>query len=368
MPVIYRIAVVACLWTALSAVAPPVDQAPPELERGPIASIERSTDVAWLERVTASSALARAASFIGTSKSLRVAAFARLGAIGTPESLAAIARVEREMAEAPLTPSTAPLDVWPTLGWHMGDVDMSREPRAIAPPQNGVTYAVVYGSLLGGSDYFLISTRTPLDRGSWSRPKLIAPMVRGAKVDKATLDWIGPRTLVLTAAGHTVQIAIDEIERDSDGDGWTDLEEGRLGTDPHNPDSDGDGIPDGRDVCPLYPAPAVADDSSMVLQTAVFGAFALTGSRELLYVTPQTPRVHLVGYGGPVLFDRAIPKSGDGNGATFVSWRITSKTATDAVVELTDWEGMLAAGGQDVLLKRIAGRWVVVAVRSTWVS
>jgi hypothetical protein len=165
-----------------------------------------------------------------------------------------------------------------------------------------------------------------------------------------------------------VQIAIDEIECDSDGDGWTDLEEARLGTNPHNSDSDDDGIPDGRDVCPLYAAPGGADDSAMILQTAVFGAFALTGSRELLYVTPQTPRVHLVGYGGPVLYDRAIPKSGDGNGATYVSWRITSKTADDAVVQLTDWEGILAGGGQDVTLKRIGARWVVVAVRTTWVS
>jgi hypothetical protein len=362
-----RLIVIACLWTAVSAVAPPIAQGP-EFDRGPIASIERSTDVAWLERVAASAAVARAASFAGMSKELRIAAYARLGAIGTPESLAAIARVEREMTAAPLTPPTVPLDVWPAVGWHMGDMDMSREPDAAAPPQNGMTYGVVQGMLLGGTDYFLISTRTPLDRGSWSRPKLVAPVPPDAAGDKATLAWRGPRTLLLTSAGRTMQIAIDEVERDSDGDGWTDLEEGRLGTDPHNPDSDGDGIPDGRDVCPLYAAPGVVDDSSMVLQTAVFGAFALTGSRQLLYVTPRTPRVQLAGYGGPVIFDRAIPKSGDGNGATYVGWTITSKTDTEAVVEVTDWEGLLAAGGQLVRLKRIAGRWVVVAVRSTWVS
>ena len=38
---------------------------------------------------------------------------------------------------------------------------------------------------------------------------------------------------------------------DSDGDGLTDDEELELGLDPNNPDSDGDGVPDGIDASPL---------------------------------------------------------------------------------------------------------------------
>ncbi|MFP2929144.1 Ig-like domain-containing protein, partial [Pyxidicoccus sp. 3LG] len=38
------------------------------------------------------------------------------------------------------------------------------------------------------------------------------------------------------------------IDLDSDDDGLTDEEEGTLGTDPNNPDTDGDGIPDGIEV------------------------------------------------------------------------------------------------------------------------
>ena len=87
-------------------------------------------------------------------KALRVAAYARLGAIGTAESLAAIARIERDMAATPLTPPTVTFDVWPSLGWHMSDLDVSRGPLAAAPPQNGVTYGVVVASLLGGRDAF----------------------------------------------------------------------------------------------------------------------------------------------------------------------------------------------------------------------
>ena len=41
------------------------------------------------------------------------------------------------------------------------------------------------------------------------------------------------------------------IDTDDDGDGLSDIEEKRLGTDPLNPDTDGDGIPDGKDPHPL---------------------------------------------------------------------------------------------------------------------
>jgi hypothetical protein len=368
-----RVLIAACACAAIAGL-----QARASIEQ-PIDTIGRSTDVAWLERIAASPAFAREAqrsSRAGTAKALRVAAYARLGAIGTTESLAAIARVEREMAALPLTPATVPLDVWTSPASHASDLDMTEQPLAVAAPRDGVTYAVVFATLLGGSDYFLISTRTPADRASWSRPKLIGPAPRGAGADAidardSTLVWRGARTLVLTAARQTTQIAIDEIERDSDGDGWTDLEEARLGTNPHAADSDDDAIPDGRDVCPLYAAPPSGrDEATAILQAAFFAAFAMTGSREALFVTPQTLRVHLAGYGGPVFFDRAIPRGAeaDGYAGTYVSWTIGSRSDSEAVVQLTDWEGNLSASGQDVTLKRTAGRWVVVAVRTRWVS
>jgi hypothetical protein len=43
---------------------------------------------------------------------------------------------------------------------------------------------------------------------------------------------------------------------DLDGDGLTNAQEIALGTDPFNPDTDGDGVPDVIDACPLVPGPA----------------------------------------------------------------------------------------------------------------
>ena len=340
-----------------------------QMDRGPIARVEASTDIASLERIAASPDAAREAqgrSVIGQPKGLRVAAYARLGAIGSAESLAAIARVERALAAQSLTPATVPIDRQPAVGLHMTD------PTGVLVAQiadGGVTYGVVGAQLLGGRDFFLVSTRTPADPASWSRPKLIAPAVAYRDDEPASLAVRAPRVLTLTRGQQTLEIAIDEIDRDSDGDGWTDREEARLGTNPRDPDTDRDGIPDGRDACPLFARPSGdPDETATILQKAVFATFAVTGSRDLLYVTPQSPRVHVAGYGGPVLFDRPIPKDGDGGGGTWVSWKIASRQSSDALVQVSDWEGLLAAGGVDVRLKKIDGVWVVVSTRTTWVS
>jgi hypothetical protein len=342
-------------------------QVPPS----PAARVEASTDVAWLERVASSAAAAREAqgqSRIGQPKQLRIAAYARLGALGAPESLAAIGRVERVLAAQPLLPTTVTLDPWPAVGLHMGDPPALLVAQIIAPDAR--TYGVASAQLLGGHDFFLLATRTPHDPTTWSRPKLIAPAAPFHYGEPASLAWAGPRRLTFMVADRTMPIVIDDVERDSDGDGWTDREEARLGTNPHHRDSDGDGIPDGRDVCPLFARPADnrADETGAILQKAIFATFAMSGSRDLLYVRPGSPRIHVAGYGGPMLYDREIPADGNGGGGTWVGWKIASRDATTASVEVNDWEGMLAAGSVDVELRKIDGAWVVVSVRLTRVS
>jgi len=58
----------------------------------------------------------------------------------------------------------------------------------------------------------------------------------------------------------------------------------------------------------------------------------------------------------------------NGSGGVFVKWRILQQTAHEAAVEIVDWEGMLAAGGQNVWLQKRDGRWRVIARETTWVS
>jgi hypothetical protein len=336
---------------------------------GPLGAIARSDDIEFLEHVAASSDFAeevqRTGRF-GLAKALRVAAYARLGEIATAESLAAAERVERTVAAQPLLPATVSAGAWPTVGWHMSDARI--DPTTAAVVLNDTTFAVVRATLLGGFDFFLMSSVAPENPASWTRPKVIAPADR--RQATISLTVIEHDTLAIVSGDQRIEFVVSDVERDSDGDGWTDLEEARLGTDLHDADSDHDRIPDGADVCPMYPKSSseADDESGEILQKAIFAAFALTGSRELLSVTPGTPRVHVDGYAGPILFDRAIPGIEGATGAPYVSWKIVRRTPTEATVELTDWEGGLAAGGQDVFLRKITNRWTVVAQRTTWIS
>jgi hypothetical protein len=112
---------------------------------------------------------------------------------------------------------------------------------------------------------------------------------------------------------------------------------------------------------------ATVGDTTIILQKAIFAAFGLSGSRQLLYVTPDSPRVHVFGYGGPILFDHPIARDAL-PGGPYVTWRIAERTATTARVELSDREATTSGGGQDVLLRKVGDTWVVIARRTTWVT
>ena len=169
------------------------------------------------------------------------------------------------------------------------------------------------------------------------------------------------------------KLSIKEIEKDSDGDGWTDIEEERLGLDPKNKDSDGDGIPDGQDVCPNFSLKDQDpnDEEIKIFQKAIFVTWGLSGSRHLLLVGPEVKRVHIWGYAGPVIYGPNVKSWSKDHqyGAVYASWRIRRRIGdNEVIVEIVDYEGPLAAGGQDVRLKKINGAWVVISHRATWVS
>ena len=107
-----------------------------------------------------------------SGKEHRTAAYIKLGAIGTKESLAAARRVEAKSKTMPMLPATVPLGVWPHPMWHFGDAEI--KPIASTKAPDGTSYAIVSDDLLGDdTDLFLISTKTPADRTSWTRPILI---------------------------------------------------------------------------------------------------------------------------------------------------------------------------------------------------
>ncbi len=332
-----------------------------------------ATDEAWLERIAVdpgSDATIRQSSVLGgLYRDIRVHAFARLGELGTAEGLAAIERLERRISETIQTPATVSLRGYAHPAWHFGD-----EPaRLIAETERGgVRVAVAPDSLLGGLDLFLVTNRTPTDDATWTRPILV-PVKWTPQAYRDTRLSVGPDGRLLLSVGterHVLDQA--EIARDSDGDGWTDLEEARLGLRADRVDSDGDGIPDGRDACPLLPASSetVTGDDREILRSALFAVFAVGGSRYLLLVDEPSPKVHLDGYGGPVLYgvDREKWAAEHEHVGVRVAWTILARTDAQAVVEIRDHEGPMAGGSQKVYLRKAAARWVVVGRVPGWVS
>ena len=89
-------------------------------------------------------------------------------------------------------------------------------------------------------------------------------------------------------AGIYLEIPLAELERDSDGDGLSDLEEERLLTDPEDADTDRDGIGDGEDPMPTIAA--VDTPSPAAGAAAVLLGYMLAHGRQPPEQRPRAPR------------------------------------------------------------------------------
>ena len=355
----------------------------------PMAKIRNSADVPWLKQIVLDPA--RAAEVTkqplarGGITGVRASAYCRLGELATEKALSTIREIETRVASVVPAPPKAWFGLSPAPSFHYANQEIS--PLATARGGDSRTYALVLSGELGDVDTFLSYSSTPSDRSSWTRPKLIPNRIfSGVRNPRLLVEKSGQLLfsfLQTRPGGRSLMEGTDtpwptapqlgpqqwrlsspEIERDSDHDGWTDIEEARLGLDPHKPDSDGDGIPDGSDVCPNYAATAadLEDEQVQMLQRAVFATFGLSGSRHLLLVDPKSRSVQLWGYGGPVICGQTREgwNSRHQYGAFFVSWEVACIRGDKARVEIRDYQGPEAGGLQYIILKKIRNRWFAV--------
>jgi len=359
----------------------------------PSQRIRDSVDVGWLEHIAVSEPLARsmAMPFGYSPKGLRSGAYLRLGVIGSTESIAALLRIEAHFRTLPmLALRLLPNDPLTHPAPYMGDggatVASLFESRAVGPA--GREFRVANLDYLGERAPYVIWRAT--GDSDWSRPFLSGGPVGSGDwkcqaVSSNGETYIPRRPVVLTLsapdslllefapcaqgpAPRTILVA--DLLRDSDADGWTDIEERWMGTDPGRSDSDGDGIPDGRDVCPLYAPPATesSDEDARILERAVFALFGLAESHYALLVDEGSRPVQFSGLLGPVLYGKRQPTDMAKSGGVYVRWKITGRTADAATVEIDDYEGPLAASGSELKLRKVDREWVVVSCRMLWIS
>lgn len=193
--------------------------------------------------------------------------------------------------------------------------------------------------------------------------------------------------------GLYLDFPLAELARDSDGDGVTDLLEERLATDPHNADTDGDGIDDNHDALPQVAYSAHRTAATDVIEAA-FAGFQLGGGRAVEGIAEGTPaaaesacdvRTSLVGQ--PVLFvvgdpaqfaplaiDRRIVVLSEEQldaysekfGPTYaarVRHFVIDHSGTRAIIELNQsW-----TGSTELLTKTDKG-WVLSDMLMTWIT
>jgi hypothetical protein len=376
-----------CFGASTQAKSAP-QEPPRENGKAVLAGIAESKDVPWLERVAGvlgeAEKLKPPHSLGMDAKAARIAAYARLGELHTSESLAAIERIEEKAKECSLVPEVLSLELWAYPVLHYADAEV--KPIATIKAPDGMTYGVIRQSfLMGGDDFFLISTKTPDDKSSWSRPKLILGDQAPMNISNASLVFKSDGVLELTVVSMKYppyrplegidqrqspapetrkwEIPIQEVLRDQDRDGWTDIEELRLGLDPGKIDTDGDGLADGQDRCPNFAPPhgLENDEEAQIVQKAFFAAFGLSQSRFLLLVGPHSSKAHIQGYRGPIIYldDVEQWRKEHERGGMFVNWSV-ARSGDEAEVQISDYEGSTAASTQKVLLRKFGGKWIVV--------
>ena len=218
---------------------------------------------------------------------------------------------------------------------------------------------------------------TSADLSQWSRPIFLGVMGGLGRCGVAVTDhdiYVATSSIPhcrTRVPGSPHVFRIDErTQRDTDGDGLTDIAEEWLLTDYQNPDTDGDGTPDGTDLDPLAATTPPTDEAAIC--QAVFAPRAATTGLAVVVVTPQ--RQAFAGHSC-----RVLSLTPDEAGAYRAKYQDRACLLQIQVVEIgllgrtakARWESMpgtLGARGGELELRKQNGRWVVTREISSWIS
>ncbi|MGC4042328.1 MAG: hypothetical protein QM758_00810 [Armatimonas sp.] len=182
---------------------------------------------------------------------------------------------------------------------------------------------------------------------------------------------------------------------DTDGDGWTDVAEKRLGTDPQRADTDGDGLKDSEDANPLA-APRPLSETEKVLHAAFEARYRFIRERSTVCLVELPEGIKPLEFSSwkwiviPTEQGKKIPldklvRQGVGSvsfrlpeydleGAALRSSKDTKEfilwnpDRTRAKLHLVTYFGGLDATGYDIELQKFGENWVVVRSEMMWIS
>jgi hypothetical protein len=291
-------------------------------------------------------------------------AYVRLGKLGTPASLAAVRAIEARAREG--TGNPAP----DRVGWG----------RTSTSAPDGTVYTVTLGSDRDLDSLYLFIDQPGNHRPPMSRHVLLPIAPHGTPAEWR-LRFAGPGRLVLTMPTYSgppsgtgnvrpvdYSLSLSDATRDSDADGETDVAERRMGLDPTNPDTDGDGRLDGVDPWPDLAGPPAGPPSAdeIILQRAVYAAIGQDGPGAMIIAHPSVRPIQLLGHYGPILYKPSTYEAAkaDYRPARFLAWRIVCRSGADAATVVVSRGGMQSYDDTrdtwEVQVARRGTEWVAV--------
>lgn len=258
---------------------------------------------------------------------------------------------------------------------------------------NGTEWGLMSSSILGNYSDLFIARK---NGGKWQRPVFLG--VSGEPVSR----WVKPTPPEPTVLGLTGKSLLtgkwielipsaEKFATDSDGDGYRDLEEARLGTDPKSADMDGDGDRDELDPFPnVARRPKTEDELALAAAYEARYHFFENSGPALLSVPSTQDAFEMTGWGGPVIV-RAVKQerdwshpldrcyeygvgmiglsSSDNKTGSWISntlvWDAKHEVAT---VNISTYYGGLNGTGYVVQVRKFGSDWLVISSRMAYVS
>ncbi|MBN2588727.1 MAG: HEAT repeat domain-containing protein [Sedimentisphaerales bacterium] len=301
------------------------------------------------------------------NSTLKQNALTALGRIGTEPAIEAIKKFERWSQKRYISP--AQFHMGPQAGPANYGKGTPAIPIAQTTDSNNKTYALVPLSPYGSLEIFLTSQ---IDNEIWSKPILLDlpgfPQLRfnietGWNI-KGALSIEGD-LVKIECLDKSYEIKISEQIKDTDKDGFPDIVEARLSTNPKNPDSDGDGLPDSKDSNPLIAKHKEINETTEIFQAVFSIMFATSNSHDIMFVVDRDEfaKQEYYGYPGPIIL---TPSAIDGF-LNLTSLKYKYKSEDEAILTVSDHIGSLAGSVYEVKLKKILGKWVVVELKTTMI-
>jgi hypothetical protein len=167
---------------------------------------------------------------------------------------------------------------------------------------------------------------------------------------------------------------LDELQKDDDKDGLTDLVEKRFGTKPENADSDTDGLRDDVDAWPLTALRALSDEEKLLSL-----AFLAAEPRDfVLYSTVGQSSLPQLGSAGARIFPSDSGSKPRGLISDLFGFESSSRDkpaqiysdcieySSDRTIAKVSFR--MSFHGDTAIFRKVRNRWILVDVKMRWIS